>query len=571
MASAQMNNAPPHRWLGCPNYGDVIDDTFLPMKTLLGDDIPVPNECKFTPDIFFQQMKDRKLNVGLVINLTFSTRYYDSDDIIDDHNVEYKQISCRGHNEAPQPKEISEFIRVCKSFLARNPNKLIAVHCTHGFNRTGFMICCFLCSEREWGIDAAVQIFSTKRPPGIYKQDYLNVLHDMYGDDDDPALQAPERPVWDMDESLLASIGSDHHHITEIPQLEFYEGIDDVHLVRDEALKHKIYNHCCALLEYPVRGPNVSFPGAQPVSMDRENIHLLAAHRYRVSWKADGCRYMMYIQDEENIFFLTRNLHLWRVNNLKFPRIDDLHGHLTNTLLDGELVTDIFDGQRIPRYLIYDVITLNGVLVGRQNFDKRCGKIKCVIVEARRRAKQANIIPREGEAFKVADKGFWFLHDAKKTWDLNVTHEKDGLIFQPVDIPYKGGTCKEILKWKPPELNSIDFRLVIREERQNGCLPETIAYLHVSNRPDPIERFVLRGDQLSYRQYHNKIVECVWDRRWKVIRERTDKVSPNSYETAIAVHKSIKQPVTEQNLFDFIARIPPEPRQPTVAQTKIVR
>lgn len=509
MASAQGNYGPPDRWIGCPNFGEVIEDTFLPMKTLLSDDIPVPEPCKFTPEIFFQQMKDRKLDIGLVINLTFSSRYYDGDDIIDEHNVEYKQISCRGHNEAPKQSEQAEFTKVCNSFLLRNPKKLIAVHCTHGFNRTGFMICCFLCSERDWALDAAVAHFASKRPPGIYKPDYLNALHNLFGDADDPIMQAPERPSWDTDESLLASIGTDHQHLTSLPQRVFYEGIDDVHLVRDETLKHKIYNHCCMLLNHTTRSSSVSFPGAQPVSMDRENISLLAAHRYRVSWKADGCRYMMYIQDEENIFFLTRNLHLWRVNNLKFPKLDDLHGHLTDTLVDGELVTDEFKGQKIPRYLIYDVITLNGVKVGDQNFDKRCGKIRGVIVEARRRAKQANIIAREGEAFKVAEKGFWYVHDARKTWDLNVTHEKDGLIFQPVDIPYYGGTCKEILKWKPPELNSIDFRMVVREERQNGCLPELIAYLHVSNSPDPIDKFLLKGDMLSYRQYHNKVVECV--------------------------------------------------------------
>lgn len=567
MASAQMNNSAPQRWLGCPKFGEVIEGLFLPMKTLLSDDIPVPDEFKFTPEIFFQQMRDRKLNVGLMINLTFSSRYYDSDDIIDDHNVEFKQITCRGHNEAPRPQERAEFIRVCNAFIARNPGKLIAVHCTHGFNRTGFMICCYLCSERDWSLDAAVAHFASKRPPGIYKKDYLDTLHDIFGDDDDPAMPVPERPDWDSEESLLATMGNDHQQLTHVAQKEFYEGIDDVHLVRDEALKHRIYNHCCMLLNFPVRSPNVSFPGAQPVSMDLENMQLLAHHQYRVSWKADGCRYMMYIQDEENIFFLCRNLLLWRVYNLKFPKLDDLHGHLTDTLLDGELVTDIVEGRRTPRYLVYDVIALNGVIVGQQNFVKRLGKIQGVIMEARTRAKRAEILPREGEAFKVIGKDFWPLDQVKKTLALKVPHEKDGLIFQPVDDPYVGGTCPKILKWKPPELNSIDFRLVVREERQNGCLPETMAYLHVSNKPDPIEKFVLRGDLLDYRKYHNKIVECVFEnRRWKVIRERDDKVHPNSLETATAVYRSIRQPVTEKLLLDYIARIPPELRQPSQSQ-----
>lgn len=566
MASAQVNTGAPDRWLGCPTHGDIIDDTFLPMKTLLSDDTAVPPDYKFSPTSFFEQMRERKINIGLVINLTFSSRYYDGDEIIDDHNVEYKQIVCRGHNEAPQPKEQAEFIRVCSSFLARNPKKIIAVHCTHGFNRTGFMICCYLCSERDWAIDAAVSHFAMKRPPGIYKQEYINELFNIYGDADDPIIEAPPKPLWDAEEGLTADMGSDNH--VAVTRREFYEGIDDVHLVRDEALKQRIYRHCCTMLEYPCRGSGVSFPGAQPVSMDLSNIQLLAAHRYKVSWKADGCRYMLYIEDEDNIFFLERNLQLWRVHGLKFPRIEDLNMHLTDTLLDGEMVTDDYNGKKIPKYLIYDVISLNGNIVAKQNFEKRLAKIMGVIVEARRRAKQANIIPRDGEPFKVGEKGFYELHFSKKTWDLKVTHEKDGLIFQPVDEFYTGGTCPGILKWKPPHLNSIDFKLIVREERQNGCLPETFAFLHVSNRADPIEKFRLDGERASYRQYHNKVVEMVHQGKWIVIRERADKPHANSFETAAATFKTIKHPVTEQYLFDYISKIPPRqapppPRLPT--------
>lgn len=33
------------------------------------------------------------------------------------------------------------------------------------------------------------------------------------------------------------------------------------------------------------------FPGAQPVSMDRQNLRFLEQSPYKVSWKADGTRY----------------------------------------------------------------------------------------------------------------------------------------------------------------------------------------------------------------------------------------------------------------------------------------
>lgn len=552
----------PDRWLCCPPYGEVIDDTFLPMKTLLSDDVQLPPDYIFTPDLFLKQMREKKLKIGLVINLTFSSKYYDASDI-EDHDIEFKQISCRGFNEAPQPKERAEFTRVCNSFIAKNPKKIIAVHCTHGFNRTGFMICQYLCSERDWDISAAVAHFASKRPPGIYKQQYINELFNLFGDSDDPITEAPPKPIWDDDNEQMANLLADESLISNNNQVEFYEGITDVELVRDVALKQRIYMHCCQLCQYRTNSSGINFPGAQPVSMDLNNLQQLKMHRYRVSWKADGCRYMMYIQDEYNVFFLTRSLQLWRVNGLRFPRIDDLDSHLTDTLVDGEMVTDVINGQNIPKYLIYDVISLNGDNnISQQDFDKRCGVIKCTIIEARRKAKRLNLIPMEGEPFKVADKGFFYIQSAKKTWELNVTHEKDGLIFQPFSAPYSGGTCEGILKWKPPSLNSIDFKLVIREERQNGCLPEKFAYLHVSNKAEPITKIRLTKDQSHFHQYNNKIVEMTRiDGKWDIIRERSDKLHANSYETAYATFQSIIRPVTEKILFDLIASIPPEPKK----------
>jgi len=550
-----MGTTVPIGWLGCPAYGEIIDDTFLPSKTPLDQNYQIPPEYEYAPVNLLKQMRDRKINVGMVVNLTATTRYYDEEDFTRE-GVKFKHISCEGRLAAPTPAQAAEFIKICRTFSTQNPGRAIVVHCTHGCNRTGFMICYYLCSERDWSIDAAVAHFMAKRPPGIYKQDYLNELFNIFGDSDDPVPQAPEKPIWDD-----LTTGEPTATI-EVNQKEFYEGITDVRLVCDEALKQRIYRHCCQLCDYKTNGHHISFPGAQPVSMDQSNIQLLKTHRYRVSWKADGCRYMMYIQDENNIFFLTRSLHLWRVNNLKFPKIDDLSSHLTDTLLDGEMVTDIVNGQNIPKYLIYDVISLNGNVVATQNFDKRCGLIKCVIVAARRNAKYANLIPAEGEPFKVGDKGFFYIQDSKKTWNLQVTHEKDGLIFQPVDAPYTGGTCQGILKWKPPNLNSIDFRLVIREERQNGCLPETYAYLHVSNRAEAITKFKLDKEQSSYRQYNNKIVEMtLQNQKWTIMRERTDKLNANSWETAVAVFRSIKQPVSEKYLFDFIATIPQEAKR----------
>ena len=39
-----------------------------------------------------------------------------------------------------------------------------------------------------------------------------------------------------------------------------------------------------------------------------------------------------------------------------------------------------------------------------------------------------------------------------------LVHENDGLIFTVDECPYYPGTCQEIVKWKPPNMNTIDFQ-----------------------------------------------------------------------------------------------------------------
>lgn len=89
-------------------------------------------------------------------------------------------LASDSHGERPSPEQTSAFIKICKDFLAKNPNEKIAVHCTHGFNRTGFLICAFLVEEEGWDTNAAFKQFELCRPPGIYKQDYINELYARY-------------------------------------------------------------------------------------------------------------------------------------------------------------------------------------------------------------------------------------------------------------------------------------------------------------------------------------------------------------------------------------------------------
>jgi mRNA-capping enzyme len=139
-------------------------------------------------------------------------------------------------------------------------------------------------------------------------------------------------------------------------------------------------------------------------------------------------------------------------------------------------------------------------------------------------------------------------------------HENDGVILTPVMKPYTIGTTNELLKWKPGNLNSVDFLLQVEENKPRpGELKEKVGKLFVGGLDQPYA--VVRATK-KIRDLHRRIVECVWkEGSWDVIRVREDKSFPNSYQTAQGVVESIKHPVTKEGLLHFVEkfgwRVPP--------------
>ncbi|XP_032845827.2 mRNA-capping enzyme isoform X2 [Tyto alba] len=509
------NKIPP-RWLHCPRRGQPVAGKFLPLKTMLGPryDEQVAEENRFHPSMLSNYLKSLKVKMGLLVDLTNTTRFYDRNDI-EKEGIKYIKLQCKGHGECPTPENTETFIRVCEHFSDKNPSELIGVHCTHGFNRTGFLICAFLVEKLDWSIEAAVATFAQARPPGIYKGDYLKELFRRYGDEDD-APSPPELPEWCFEDdeeedddngktggqesepgSSSSSFGKRRKERLKLGAI-FLEGIT-VKCVTQVTTQPKlggIQQKCQQFCGWEGSG----FPGAQPVSMDKQNIKFLEQKPYKVSWKADGTRYMMLIDGKNEVYMIDRDNSIFHVSNLEFPFRKDLRTHLTNTLLDGEMIIDKVNGQVVPRYLIYDIIKFN-LLEG--------------------------------------------------SFAREVSHEVDGLIFQPTG-KYKPGRCDDILKWKPPSLNSVDFRLKITRIGGEGLLTQNVGLLYVGNFDRPFAQIKVTKE---LKQYDNKIIECKFENNsWVFMRQRIDKSFPNAYSTAMAVCNSIQNPVTKEMLFEFIDR-----------------
>ncbi|XP_029332011.1 mRNA-capping enzyme isoform X3 [Mus caroli] len=440
-----------------------------------------------------------QVKMSLLVDLTNTSRFYDRNDI-EKEGIKYIKLQCKGHGECPTTENTETFIRLCERFNERSPPELIGVHCTHGFNRTGFLICAFLVEKMDWSIEAAVATFAQARPPGIYKGDYLKELFRRYGDIEE-APPPPVLPDWcfedddeedededgkkDSEPGSSASFSKRRKERLKLGAI-FLEGITvkGVTQVTTQPKLGEVQQKCHQFCGWEGSG----FPGAQPVSMDKQNIRLLEQKPYKVSWKADGTRYMMLIDGTNEVFMIDRDNSVFHVSNLEFPFRKDLRMHLSNTLLDGEMIIDKVNGQAVPRYLIYDIIKFNAQPVGDCDFNIRLQCIEREIISPRHEKMKTGLIDKTQEPFSVRPKQFFDINISRKLLEGNfakeVSHEMDGLIFQPIG-KYKPGRCDDILKWKPPSLNSVDFRLKITRMGGEGLLPQNVGLLYVGGYERP--------------------------------------------------------------------------------------
>ncbi|GMR59708.1 hypothetical protein PMAYCL1PPCAC_29903, partial [Pristionchus mayeri] len=561
----------PDRWLYCPKIGKVIENLFLPFKTPLCHlyDNQIEKRLQFHPQDVFDCPQAKGKKIGMWLDLTKTDRFYFQNEV-EKNGCKYRKIAMKGHGESPTLEDVAQFNRLVNGFIADHPGELIGVHCTHGFNRTGFVIISFLVEVMDWGVMAALRTFAAARPTGIYKQDYINDLYTRY-DEIESVVEAPQKPKWCFNEEGFEqedtgeeastsqsgtngnSSGNANGNKKKSAKV-FADGkMPEVVPLEDEGLKSGLRRQIRDLLKYKRDG----FPGSQPVSMEmspeRNNLFFLAQRRYRMSWKADGSRYLIYIVDKFQVYAFDRDNEVFPLPRLNFPHRKEPR-HIRNTLVDCELIFDHVNGKEVPRILIYDIITYEGINLGKENFDTRLECIRKEIFEARDKAFAEGRLNRAQELCSVRVKDFWRIENTAKVlsdeFTRNVAHEIDGLIFQPVDEPYVPGRCDSVLKWKPPSHNSVDFKLQIRKVTKEGELPQWIGFLYVQHSTDPVDQMKATK---SLQPYDGKIIECKRENnQWVFMRERTDKSLPNSLKTAQAVVNSMKYPIEKETLISFI-------------------
>ncbi|CAH8439347.1 unnamed protein product [Heterobilharzia americana] len=111
--------------------------------------------------------------LSCVIDLTY-TRYY-STKFLNDNNIRYHKIYVEGH-KIPDPKCVAQFIDLVNKERKQCPDGIIAVHCTHGVNRTGYFICRYLIDHMNMNPKDALQEFEYARGHPVERGNYIEHL-----------------------------------------------------------------------------------------------------------------------------------------------------------------------------------------------------------------------------------------------------------------------------------------------------------------------------------------------------------------------------------------------------------
>ena len=231
------------------------------------------------------------------------------------------------------------------------------------------------------------------------------------------------------------------------------------------------------------------FIGAQPETLQKDNLNLFYNELYSVTQKADGERCFLFINNTNDIYFVD--------SNLKITKTHGKSDRFSNVVMDGELLK--IDNK--IHFMAFDLLIFNNNDIrGQQEYNliKRIDTLKDILTDFSFVCKSYHVSCKK-YIFKNVFLGSEILLNSKSLLDndtqLNVP--VDGLIFTPINEPYSL-TKKwiKLLKWKPKELNTIDF-LSVKKESVDGKTFVWELYIQTVNEQKKMESELFDVNALS--------------------------------------------------------------------------
>ena len=234
--------------------------------------------------------------------------------------------------------------------------------------------------------------------------------------------------------------------------------------------------------------PRWSFVGPQPVSMGTEHLNPLNPNSivsgYAVTEKADGVRAELIIKDKKGYLITPKK---------KVIELGVIFETNDNWIFDGEYITQNKKGESIQLFMIFDLYysSQSGTQPNTYPWYSKKGVSRSGLIHD---FKESVEITRYSDSCRIGFKQYFngpekliekegkfknlstILKYSKKILDKELNlggfeYYTDGLIFLPMFLPVKGtsdgesvksikGTWTLNYKWKPPEENTIDFKII---------------------------------------------------------------------------------------------------------------
>ena len=331
----------------------------------------------------------------------------------------------------------------------------------------------------------------------------------------------------------------------------------------------------------------LNFPGLQVINIDREKLNYFThwPERFLLCEKTDGVRYLLIQFKNGKCFLVGRNLEFFEINIPErlppppsFMKINNEWN--IEYLLDGELVLDNANEEEDEKskiievggkkkkinFLIFDAVIIKCLNYGHLPFKQRLDKFSRIFNEEYELSKYINSRGKLFlEKYNIDIQKSKFLSKSKLIKEINSTglssktnsnlnkkiitlyikdyytfdqveklnnfiqmlpHHNDGLIINVDDYPYYSGQSCEIFKWKPLEMNTIDFEIIYNEK-----IKKYILYITTKegNLPVEILSFASNEEKENFSNIYIKngnkhIGECYYDS--KLIN---DEVAMNNY------------------------------------------
>lgn len=318
---------------------------------------------------------------------------------------------------------------------------------------------------------------------------------------------------------------------------------------------------------------NPLFPGSQPVSFTRtDSLPQLLTSDYLVCEKSDGVRVLalMIVSDQGQqplTYFITRKNEYYQApSGVCFPVPNNFSQFHHQTLIDAELVIDTDrNGQKTLTLLGFDALVVNGARCMERTLEKRLGYLnEHVLAPYRQWYRQQNQQPPLNVAAKIFERSYGLDKLYRETIP-SLQHKSDGVIFTSVQAPYQIGTCPYIIKWKPSNENSVDFKLRI----SNGALRLLVwqgrsqysEFGALGASQQDIHTMLREANVGSLEQLDGLIVEALYDplymppAHWRFMRFRDDKPHGNHASVVEKIMVSINDNMELEELLQSMDQI----------------